>query len=199
MLSKRMKGAFNHYQDDMTRLGYTNSYDVLDARDFGIPQARKRLFTVSTLDAHHFNFFNLEQKATRPIADFLESTTDVQYIVKAPSMLKYIPGSETFVEPSQTKFKGRLTIIEDYCMTVTTAQDRNPNSGVVDLKDGRYRVLTERECWRLMGFDDEDFNNALKAHPGTNGKLNGILYHQAGNSMVVDVLEAIFKQIISGG
>ena len=81
-------------------------------------------------------------------------------------------------------------------MTVTTAQDRNPNSGVIDLKDGRYRVLTERECWRLMGFDDDDFENALKEHPGTPGKLNGILYHQAGNSMVVDVMEAIFKQIL---
>lgn len=196
VLSKRMKGAFNHYLDDMTRLGYTNSYDVLDARDFGIPQARKRLFTVSTLDKHHFNFFNLAQKPMRPISEFLETTDDVQYIVKAPSMLKYIPGSKTFVEPSQTKFKGRLTIIDDYCMTVTTAQDRNPNSGVIDLKDGRYRVLTERECWRLMGFDDEDFNNALKAHPVTNGKLNGILYHQAGNSIVVDVLEAIFKQLL---
>lgn len=196
VLSKRMKGAFNHYLDDMTRLGYTNSYDVLDARDFGIPQARKRLFTVSTLDKHHFNFFNLEQKPTRPISEFLETTDDAQYIVKAPSMLKYIPGSETFVDPSQTKFKGRLTIIEDYCMTVTTAQDRNPNSGVIDLKDGRYRVLTERECWRLMGFDDEDFENALREHPGMDGKLNGVLYHQAGNSMVVDVMEAILKQIL---
>ena len=59
------------------------------------------------------------------------------------------------------------------------------------------RYLTERECWRLQGFADEDFNNALSVHPGKPGKLNGALYKQAGNSMPVPILEAIFKQILS--
>lgn len=196
VLSKKMKNAFYHYLDDMKRLGYTNSFDVLDARDFGIPQARKRLFTISTLDKNHFNFFSLEKKSMRPIEEFLEIEVGERYTVKAPSMLKYIPGSETFVKPEHTRFKGRLTIIEEYCMTITTAQDRNPNSGIIKLTDNLYRVLTERECWRLMGFDDEDFDRALQEHPGQPGKLNGILYHQAGNSMVVDVLEAIFKKLV---
>lgn len=196
VLSKKMKNAFYHYLDDMKRLGYTNSYDVLDARDFGIPQARKRLFTISTLDNNHFNFFSLEKKSMRPIEEFLEIEVGEQYTVKAPSMLKYIPGSETFVKPEHTMFKGRLTVIEEYCMTITTAQDRNPNSGIIKLTDNRYRVLTERECWRLMGFDDDDFSAALREHPGKPDKMNGILYHQAGNSMVVDVLEAIFKRLV---
>lgn len=197
VLSKKMKNAFYHYLDDMKRLGYTNSYDVLDARDFGIPQARKRIFTISTLDNKHFNFFSLENKQMRPIREFLEVDADERYIIKAPSMLRYIPGSKTYIEPSQTKFKGRLMVIEDYCMTITTAQDRNPNSGIVKLSDDRYRVLTERECWRLMGFEDEDFENALNEHPGIQGKMNATLYHQAGNSMVVDVLEAIFKRLVA--
>ena len=197
VLSKKMKNAFYHYLDDMKRLGYTNSYDVLDARDFGIPQARKRLFTISTLDNKHFNFFSLENKQMRPIREFLEVDADERYIIKAPSMLRYIPGSKTYIEPSQTKFKGRLMVIEEYCMTITTAQDRNPNSGIVKLVDDRYRVLTERECWRRMGFEDEDFENALNEHPGIQGKMNATLYHQAGNSMVVDVLEAIFKRLVA--
>ena len=57
VLSKKMRPAFNQYLDEMKRLGYTNSYEVLDAREFGIPQARQRLFTVSTLDGNPFNFF----------------------------------------------------------------------------------------------------------------------------------------------
>ena len=73
---------------------------------------------------------------------------------------------------------------------------RCPNSGIIPINETQYRLLTERETWRLMGFDDEDFNNALKAHPGTNGKLNGILYHQAGKSIVVDGLERKFKEVI---
>lgn len=73
---------------------------------------------------------------------------------------------------------------------------RCPNSGVIDLGDGRYRYLTERECWRLQGYSDEDFEAALRVHPGKEGKLNGALYKQAGNSIPVPILESIFKQII---
>lgn len=50
------------------------------------------------------------------------------------------------------------------------------------------RKLTPHECWRLMGFDDESFYKAEKVCSKTQ------LYKQAGNSIVVDVLEAIFKQ-----
>lgn len=50
------------------------------------------------------------------------------------------------------------------------------------------RRLTPRECWRLMGFDDEDFEKAKKVNSNTQ------LYKQAGNSIVVNVLEQIFKQ-----
>ena len=47
-----------------------------------------------------------------------------------------------------------------------------------------------------MGFDDSDYENALREHKGTQGKLNGTLYKQAGNSIVVQVLEAIFKELL---
>lgn len=46
------------------------------------------------------------------------------------------------------------------------------------------------ECWRLMGFDDEDFEKAQNV-PTSNAQL----YKQAGNSIVVNVLEAIFKEL----
>lgn len=53
----------------------------------------------------------------------------------------------------------------------------------------RIRKLTPRECWRLMGFYDEDFEKAEKV------SSNSSLYKQAGNSIVVNVLEDIFKQL----
>lgn len=53
-----------------------------------------------------------------------------------------------------------------------------------------YNRLTPKECWRAMGFTDEDFEKAQKVNSDTQ------LYKQAGNSIVVDVLEAIFRQII---
>jgi DNA (cytosine-5)-methyltransferase 1 len=51
------------------------------------------------------------------------------------------------------------------------------------------RKLTPKECWRLMGFDDTDFEKASLVNS------NSQLYKQAGNSIVVNVLEEIFKKL----
>ena len=56
--------------------------------------------------------------------------------------------------------------------------------------DMRIRKLTPRECWRLMGFEDTDFDKA-QAVPTSDTQL----YKQAGNSIVVNVLEAVFKNL----
>lgn len=55
--------------------------------------------------------------------------------------------------------------------------------------DIRIRKLTPLECWRLMGFSDEAFHKAEAVNSNTQ------LYKQAGNSIVVDVLEAIFANL----
>ena len=57
----------------------------------------------------------------------------------------------------------------------------------------RIRKLTPLECWRLMGFDDSDFYKAEKVNSNTQ------LYKQAGNSIVVNVLMAIFKELFKDG
>lgn len=55
----------------------------------------------------------------------------------------------------------------------------------------RIRKLTPKECWRLMGFTDEEFEKAAAVNSNTQ------LYKQAGNSIVVDVLVAIFSEMIN--
>lgn len=59
-----------------------------------------------------------------------------------------------------------------------------------ELTDFRIRKLTPRECFRLMGFDDADFEKAARHNS------NAQLYKQAGNSIVVDVLAHIFTQML---
>ena len=67
----------------------------------------------------------------------------------------------------------------------------DPTHNSQRLWDGiRIRKLTPKESWRLMGFDDEDFLKAEKINSNTQ------LYKQAGNSIVVNVLEAIFKNLL---
>lgn len=189
VLSKHMIHNFNRYLSEMEKLGYTNSFETLNSLEFGLPQRRERVFTISMLDGTKFDFDKLERKPLKDIKGYLEDTTEEKYIVSQPSMIKKI-------HSNNGTFGGRVQVIKDYCMTITTKQMRCPNSGVIDLGDGRYRYLTERECWRLQGYDDEDFEAALKVHPGKEGKLNGALYKQAGNSIPVTIFESIFKVLI---
>lgn len=60
---------------------------------------------------------------------------------------------------------------------------------IVDGKKVRIRKLTPKECWRLMDFDDEDYEKAECVNSNTQ------LYKQAGNSICVGVLEAIIKEM----
>jgi DNA (cytosine-5)-methyltransferase 1 len=77
----------------------------------------------------------------------------------------------------------------DYAIAIATSF--NPYYLVGENMDQlRIRKLTPKECWRLMGFDDEDFEKASKENS------NAQLYKQAGNSIVVNVLEEIFKQLL---
>lgn len=61
---------------------------------------------------------------------------------------------------------------------------------VKDMDNLRIRKLTPKECWRLMGFDDCDVDIC-----SNNGISDTQLYKQAGNSIVVNVLEAIFLEM----
>lgn len=194
VLSKNMIHNFNRYLSEMEKLGYTNSFDVLDARDFGIPQNRQRIFTISTLDGTAFDFNALERTPMKNIWDFIQPDEEVPeyYTIKAPTMLSRIDPTNFDSAPLQ-----KLSVIKNYSMTISTAQDRCPNSGIIQRKNGSWRILTELECWRLMGYADEDFYAAKSANPGRPGCLNGALYKQSGNSIVVNILESIFKSILA--
>lgn len=71
-----------------------------------------------------------------------------------------------------------------------TLMTNGSERGVVT-PDMRIRKLTPRECWRLMGFEDTDFDKAREA-----GISDTQLYKQAGNSIVVNVLEAVFRNLL---
>ena len=73
--------------------------------------------------------------------------------------------------------------------TVRTSNTDRYNNAIQVNCDTRIRKLTPKECWRLMGFDDESFFKAEKV------VSNSQLYKQAGNSIVVNVLMAIFEKL----
>ena len=119
---------------------------------------------------------------------------------------------ETFVENKYEEFikeKGYVpemfnpynkTEIQELAPTQTSCCGSNTSSSTVLVKNKeneinkesqlRIRKLTPKECWRLMGFTDEEFEKAEKVNS------NSQLYKQAGNSIVVNVLEKILANLL---
>lgn len=176
----------HEYIAEMEKLGYTSNYQILDARDFGLPQARERVFTVSVLNGEKFDFSDLIRTPMKDISEFLLNNDEVPpvYDVTQPSVYSVIG----------EKGIRRATVIKDFAYTITTRQDRTP-AQVIDCGNGRYRYLTERECWRLQGYTDKDYERA-KAVQKRSGRYRMALYKQAGNSIAVPIFESMFRKII---
>lgn len=86
--------------------------------------------------------------------------------------------------PKSETRRGRVQENGDVCPTLLTSSE------VCRVEDEyRIRKLTPKECWRFMGFTDEDFQKAKSVNSDAK------LYAQAGNSIVVNVLEEVFKQL----
>lgn len=320
LISKKHKHNFDAYIDAMDKLGYRSQYQVLNAKDYGVPQNRERVFTVSIRKDLDADFKFPEPQELKPrLKDVLEPTVDEKYYLneeqtKRLRMTTFHSGKEeNRVQDSEGEC--RTLLARDYkdakCVrvgglydsdkakhqagsvydpegisaTLSTMQGGNQEpiimaqrgrsdgdwhnsehyqklepredgltntlssvakdnyvaesvDGVairtankvgydmatdgdsVDLsypqsktKRGRvgheisktlmaadcmgtidnYRIrkLTPKECWRLMSFDDEDFDRAKAS-----GVSDSQLYKQAGNSIVVKVLEGILRNLL---
>jgi DNA (cytosine-5)-methyltransferase 1 len=98
-----------------------------------------------------------------------------------------VPGVADFSYPDSKTRRGRVQENGQVVPTLTAM-------GIDGIRkiESQYRIrkLTPKECFRLMGFTDEEFEKAQKVNSNTQ------LYKQAGNSIVVNVLEEIFKELI---
>lgn len=96
--------------------------------------------------------------------------------------------------PESNTRRGRVIENGEICPTLTTENIPSVLEEWIWEVDGvkyliRIRKLTPRECWRLMGFTDEDFDKAKSVNS------NSQLYKQAGNSIVKNVLMGVFSQL----
>lgn len=87
------------------------------------------------------------------------------------------------------EMNGRIYDTDGVCPTIR-ANSGGHNEIKIATRPFRVRKLTPKECWRLMGFDDDSFERAEKVNS------NSQLYKQAGNSICVPVLEAIFREML---
>ena len=183
LLSKTHKHNFDAYISNMDRLGYKSYYQIMNAKDYGVPQNRNRVFTVSIRgDVASDGKFSFPKPIglTKCIEDILEDKVDEKFFLTQKQI--------TSLNNSNFHQNKRFYSVKAVCPTLNTMEggQRQPKIIIGD----RIRRLTPKECWRAMGFDDGDFNKAEKINS------NAQLYKQAGNSIVVQVLEAIFKELL---
>lgn len=209
LLSKKHVHNFNAYLETMEELGYKSYYRVLNAKDYGIPQNRERVFTVSIRKDIDTGFaFPEKQPLKLKLKDMLENNASNDYYltdyflnqIRNTQYKKdlYIENTNKLLDGYYNDFKimdyrydeGLRIRKNNLCPTLTT-RGKQSISGVPIIYNNKIlRFITEKECWRLMGFDDECFEKAEKVNSNTQ------LYKQAGNSIVVNVLMAILKELI---
>ena len=285
LVGKKFKPDFDKLLFMLDELGYNSYWQVLNAKDYGIPQNRERVFVISIrkdIDNGTFKFpekFPLELR----LKDMLEGDVDDKFYL-TPKQIKCLnvnePKGTDILHVGNTKSGGQKSDIiladgissclsatdykqpkqivspayesvtqvnDNYAMlnggkigkmtdiyrrayyedgvspTIHTCpggntepkvillddtqgfddtrvyKDYSPTlraarSGLKVATDFRIRKLTPKECWRLMGFDDSDFDKAKAA-----GISASQLYKQAGNSIVVNVLQYIFRNLFKGG
>lgn len=114
------------------------------------------------------------------------------YLVRQATKKGYdIAGEGDSINLEQPNSKTRRSRVGNQRVNTLTTSCNQP---VVQYGD--IRRLTPRECWRLMGFDDKDFDKAANIDIGKRKMSDTQLIKQAGNSIVVNVLEEIYKCLI---
>ena len=138
------------------------------------------------------NGFRFTPKRTDDIANALALKSDRMggnFVVDPICLNSKVNGKQPSLQDRIYSVGGTSTAITQAFMPSIAIPEAT--EGVVT-QELRIRKLTPRECWRLMGIDDADFDKAKAS-----GVSNSQLYKQAGNGIVVDVFAAILKNLIS--
>ena len=178
------KDNFFKFLDYLNGLGYKNSWAILNARDYGIPQNRERVFCISVLNGEkEFDFPDPEELKIK-LYDILEKNVDDRY---------YLRNGQVLNEPIKQDYSYCLDSNYWKGVTLRSFLEKHRRQLVTDRinEEGQYvpRRLTPKETWRLMGVNEEDIEKASQLISQTS------LYKQSGNSIVVNVLEAVFKKM----
>ena len=225
LLAKRHRPNFEIWIGDLENLGYESAYYELNASDFGLPQNRPRLLMLSVfcgddeslhqkireyfckIDKSHIieSYRKSEYYKPETIGDLLRMDYSNRKLFE--EAVECTPNDtesrrKIWEENPQLVLEGnKINPYYNVIRTITTKQDRNPNSGNIYFESGiagrgKFRYLTPRECLLFMGFNDEDFRQIKKAnvqyHKGNYLFSRDKIIRMAGNSIPVKLLEGMF-------
>ena len=226
---ENVKGLLNHDKgrtfetilQTLDELGYDVEWQVLNSKDFGVPQNRERVFIIGHLRGESGRkVFPIDGQiknvnCVRQIGNLIQTSSyggnphrgrvyslkgispslncmggggrEPKIRIKEATKKGYTEAttgdSVNLSHPNSKTRRGRVG--KGIANTLLTGEEQ----GVV-MNDFRIRKLTPNECWRLQGFPDWAFERAAKVNS------NSQLYKQAGNSVTVNVIEAIARRLV---
>ncbi|MDK2819946.1 MAG: DNA (cytosine-5-)-methyltransferase [Mycoplasmataceae bacterium] len=215
MISSRHINDYIAWKKALYKLGYQTKTYIVNARDHGLAQNRKRVYAISVKGNFkiddQFEIIDLEEKVFPKKFEKVSKlkTRELKDIINQNYENDTHKSEALEARPNRTPSRERMFNLNyklndfdkyKYSRTVTTKQDRHPNAGVINLKNtilettdevkANYRFITTREAYLLMGFDDKDYNNVKKQNIRKEK-----LYQQAGNSIAIYAITAILKKI----
>ena len=191
-------------QNVFSELGYYIKRKILDARNYGIPQGRRRLFVVGFKSKDEFDHFNFpeEKKLEFTMQDFLlDNCAEGNFNYDEKGSIVLSPGGQKVekylsqklvdyvMSPGTKKFYHKDAEIDlPIARAILSTQGNTHRASVNNYvtTNGHIRALEPRESLRLMGFPDTFKIVVSRAQS----------YKQSGNSIVVDVLMAILQNIL---
>jgi DNA (cytosine-5)-methyltransferase 1 len=177
--------TFKIIRASLEERGYRLKYRVLNAMDFGLPQNRERIFIAAFRDRGSFESFEFPSGSPLKTSfrDFLDSEVDEKYYYNGKPLYQHL---KEYNISFDTVYQWRRVYLRENKKGVVPTLTANMGSGghnVPIIRDEKgVRKFTPGECFRLQGFPDSfrlpDISDAA-------------LYHQAGNSVPVPVVEAV--------
>lgn len=181
--------SYQRFLNALRELGYYCHAEILNTKDYGIPQNRERLYIVGFLNVNEYHAFSYapKQPLKLNLGDMLDREVDEKYFLSDKALTHFRSKNPKFnrkFEPKDANksISNTLTTNSGHRRTDTFIIQFEQNNL---LKSERIRKLTPRECLRLQGFP-ESFKIIVS---------DTQTYKQAGNAMSVNIIKMIFKQI----
>jgi len=211
IVNKKNLKHFMRFVQRMSALGYSCKYDILNAKDFGVPQNRNRCFMIFSRAG--ISDFPTGRPLDKCLMDVLEQNVSEKYYLSQKAMDGLIFRKKRN-EANGNGFGFKPLTPKDIAHTVTTGEGYHSNSSyileiaktsfdsdrvgqvgviIIDGESYSIRHLTPRECFRLFGFTEEQIDRVFALEFKGKRISDSALYKIAGNSIVVPVLSEIFK------
>lgn len=210
LLSHDKGRTFRTILSTLDELGYDAEWQILNSKDYGVPQNRERVFIIGHLRGECtrpvFPIFgkngttNQENSKVMIVDDQGRKHKKITPKYIAPTLRAQSHGNEpkVFIREATKKGYAEATVGDYVNLEFPNSKTRRGRVGkqvantlltsdsqAVVTENLKIRKLTPRECWRLQGFPDWAFDKAQEVNS------NSQLYKQAGNSVTVNVIKAI--------